>query len=124
MANENERPLLAQLRQSVVQFQVQLRKGAGFRAGIAPPIAAAVIGADTGEGRDAGLHQRPVEGEIAEPVFHDDRGPAMTRAVHMKFMAAQIHQFPGRCGRCGQGSEGHGRDADDEEWNHSNHWAR
>jgi len=75
MANENEGPMFAQLRQSVVQFQVQLREGAGLQAGIAPRIAAAVIGADAGKARDARLHQHPIEREITQPVFDDDRGP-------------------------------------------------
>jgi hypothetical protein len=92
----------------------------GFGAGIAPRVTAAVVRADASEARYAGLHQRPVEREIAEPVFDYDRRPPTTSAVHMKFMAAQIHQFSRRCR---QGSQGHGRAADNEEWKYPNHWA-
>ena len=91
--------MLAHLRQSVVQFQVQLRKCAWLRTGIAPRVASAVIGADAGERRDARLHQRPVEGEIAEPVFDDDRGPATPSAVDMQFVTVQIDQISGWRGR-------------------------
>jgi hypothetical protein len=120
MANEDEGSTFTQCRQCVVQFHVQLRKSAWLWARIAPGVATAVVSANAGEERDARLHQGPVKGEIAEPIFDDYGGLATTAAIHVKFMAAQIHQFSGWGGR---GRNGPSRAADNEEWNFPDHWA-
>ena len=105
MADQNEWAALAELRKSIVEFEIDLREGARLGPGVAPGIACAVVGAGSSEGGNAGLDERPVDGEIAEAVFNDHGGDAGAGAIQVKMMATEVDEFTGGRRRCDGRSE-------------------
>jgi hypothetical protein len=90
VSDKDEGRAFSGLCQCVVKFEIELRKAAGLRTGIAPCISGAVVGADAGELLDALLDEDPIERKIAESVFDDDGERAFAGAVEMEAMPAEI----------------------------------
>ena len=68
----------------------------GFGPGIAPRIPSAIIGTDSGESRDARLHQDPVKGEIPQPVLDDNGRTARPCAIDVEPDAPLNDEVSGR----------------------------
>jgi hypothetical protein len=83
-----KRAFLTELGESVSQFEIHLRKRAGFGARIAPGIPGPIVSADACKPRNPILHQDPVKGKISQSIFHNDGRAAFPRTVHMKKVAS------------------------------------
>jgi hypothetical protein len=92
---QNEGRLLAELGQSVVQLEIDLRKCARLRPAIAPGISRTVVSANTSELGNAVLHQNPVKRKISKAVLHDNNRIPLARAIHVQLVATQVNQLAG-----------------------------
>src|SRR5580704_9260024 len=100
MPHQHKWSALTQFIDRISQFEIDLRQGARLGTRIAPSVSGAVVGTDARELGDAGLHQNPVEGKVAEPVLYQDGRTPLPGAIYMQPVPAKINEGPlGR--RCG-----------------------
>src|SRR6185369_6803801 len=101
VSDEQEWAGFAKFCECVVEFEIDLREGTRLRAGVAPTVPGAVVGADAGKGRELFLNEYPIERIVAQAVLYDYGGTALSRAMDVELMSAEINQCARR--RWGRG---------------------
>src|SRR5206468_3370201 len=94
--DKNQWIMFAELVQRVVKLEIELSMRARLGTGIAPRIPGTVVRADSRKLFDSRLNKNPVEGKIAQTVFHYNRKISFARAVDMEAMAAEINELTWR----------------------------
>jgi hypothetical protein len=76
--------------QQSVQIAYHFLDGVLGRAGVAPPQAGAIVGANARLLGDFRLYERPINGECTSPDHQDDSRSSFARAVHVQLATTNI----------------------------------